>query len=166
MYHATRIFLSIYSTDLVDCSRSKFPDLTFMTGLRQSITRLLVAQDYRLASKFGGMSMDDRALSPDSNIAEPSSPVDPRVPGKKRSYERTRPGRRPAGSPDSMPTSPTSSGPSHDIPPFVPDAPGSPTSTSTATQSNESSAVLNDHWAAQVYADGLTVTKLPSGGER
>lgn len=144
---------------------SKFPDVSFMSELRSNITTLLAEQDGRFPAQRGSLGLDEASWS-GSNSAEPASPVESRAPGKRRSYERTRPGR---GSPQSplsdrmAPLSPTSS---QDLPPYVPEVPGSPTSTSTATRSNISSAILNDHWARRVFSDDHSVTRIPFVGAR
>lgn len=134
-----------------------------MADLRRDITELLLEQDGRFAARLTRLSLDDGPASSGSNSTEPGSPLESRVPGKRRSYERARPGIFSSRLPQSPPFSPTSS--QGGAPPYVPDVPGSPTSTSTTTQSNLSAAILNDHWARLVFTGSNSVTGLPSGGE-
>ncbi|KAL1968322.1 hypothetical protein VTN77DRAFT_1851 [Rasamsonia byssochlamydoides] len=155
----------MFLKELEDLMQNKYPDVPFMADLRGSITTLLTEQDGRFAAQLAALSLEEPDWS-GSSIAEPAGPVGSRGPGKRRSYERARPRLRSSQSPllDSMaPLSPTSS---QDVPPSVPDVPGSPTtSNSTATRSNLSSAVLNDHWARNVFSDDNSVTRIPYSGE-
>jgi hypothetical protein len=122
---------------------SKRVDMHFMAELRKSILTLLEEQDSRFAAHLATLSLSPTGSSMNSSMVSGGSLEVPGV-GKRRSYERTR---RHQPSPLHSPTS-SHEGP----PPWVPEVPVSPISTSTTTQSNISSAILNDHWAKDVFA--------------
>ncbi|CRG85992.1 hypothetical protein PISL3812_02995 [Talaromyces islandicus] len=153
-----RMFLQ----ELEDMMRNKAPDVRFLTELRGTVMSLLSEQDGRLAASMAGLSLG-RSDSSASSSLDPGSPAEQRHgPGKRRSYERARPGLRPSSS-YFPPMSPTSS---QDVPPpWVPEVPSSPTSTSTTTMSNLSSAILNDHWAKDIFAKAVSVTPILASGE-
>ncbi|OKL62854.1 hypothetical protein UA08_01720 [Talaromyces atroroseus] len=126
--------------------RSKRVDAHFMAELRKNILRLLEEQDSRFTAHLASLSLSPTGSSMNSSIVSGSSQEGHGV-GKRRSYERARPGFRPHPAPLHSPAS-SHEGP----PPWVPEVPVSPISTSTTTQSNISSAILNDHWAKDVFA--------------
>jgi hypothetical protein len=137
---------------------SKLSDLSFLVTLRGDINVLLAKQINHLPSRLATTTLDSPD-SPESITAEQGSPIRGHGPRQRRSYERPRPNTR---LPPSVPLSPVLS---QDIPPFVPEIPGSPTSNSTTTQSN-TSVSLSDHWAKKVFPDDLSVTRIPSSTER
>ncbi|KAH8692627.1 hypothetical protein BGW36DRAFT_23436 [Talaromyces proteolyticus] len=151
----------MFLQELEDMMQNKAPNAHFMAELRSSLTTLLSEQDGRLAARLAGFSIG----RPDSSVSsslDPGSPIEHHGPGKRRSYERARPGVGPSHFP---PISPTSSSQGA-APPWVPEVPSSPTSTTTATtMSNLSSAVLNDHWARDIFADDTFSTPIPADGE-
>jgi hypothetical protein len=123
---------------------------------------LLSEQDGRLAATMAGVSIG-RSDSSASSSLDPGSPVEQHHgPGKRRSYERARPGLRTSSS-YFPPMSPSSS--QGAPPPWVPEVPSSPTSTSTTTMSNLSSAVLNDHWAKHIFANTISTTPILASGD-
>lgn len=146
--------LSVYN------SCSKAIDVRFMGDLRKSILMLLEEQDGRFAARLAGLSLGRSNSSTSSSINSGISQEGHGV-GKRRSYERTRQGFRPHPSPLHSPTSTNDS-----APPWAPDVPGSPISTSTTTQSNLSSAILNDHWAKDIFTSSGPAIRFPVIGER
>ncbi|KKA21291.1 hypothetical protein T310_4667 [Rasamsonia emersonii CBS 393.64] len=159
----------MFLKELEDLMQDKSPDVPFMADLRSSITTLLAEQDGRFAAQLGALTLEGANWS-GSNSVEPAAPVESRGPGRRRSYERARPALRSPQFPLSDSTAPAPLSPSassQDVPPYVPDVPGSPTtSNSTATRSNISSAILNDHWARKVFSDDNSVTRIPYSGQR
>lgn len=138
--------------------RSKLPDISLMSSLRNRIQSLLSEQENRLSSRLGSVSLDGHLSSSNGSVA--GSPVSDRRPQNRRSYERTRP---PHLSPQS-PLSPSSATFSSDVPPSAPDDPGSPLTGSTTSQSMGPGTI--DHWAKQVFLGDLSVTPMPCVGKR
>ncbi|KAL4882855.1 hypothetical protein BJY04DRAFT_186190 [Aspergillus karnatakaensis] len=156
------IRLSKYRTflgELENLIRDVGPNHLLMSRLRERFKELLVHQDSRLTRRMGALSVTTSSTS-STNSTAPSSPRSDRKPRTRRSYERARPSH--LASP--TPTSP-SSGSFFDIPPLVPPAPGSPV-TSSATSYSLGSNALADHWAAQVFFQPRTETRLPNKGDR
>ncbi|EED19703.1 conserved hypothetical protein [Talaromyces stipitatus ATCC 10500] len=151
----------LFLQELQDVVQNKTVDFRFLANLRKSIMSVLEEQDGRFAARLAGLSLDPPG-SPTSSSSFSGGSVDAHAGGvgKRRSYERTRPGFRPQPSPLHSPTSTNDS-----APPWAPDVPGSPISTSTTTQSNLSSAILNDHWAKDVFSYRGPMIKLPMTGE-
>ncbi|KAL5339166.1 hypothetical protein BJX70DRAFT_364560 [Aspergillus crustosus] len=149
----------IFLNELEKLIRESGPDHLRLSRLREKFRELLVQQDTRLAQRMGALSMTTSSSS-SSNSTAPSSPLSDRKPRTRRSYERARPSH--LASP--TPTSP-SSGSFFDIPPLAPAAPGSPV-TSTATSHSLGPNALSDHWAAQVFFQRRTDTRLPTRGEK
>jgi hypothetical protein len=117
---------------------------------------LLSVQDNRLASRLGRMNLG-RTPSNSSSSAGPSSPVSDRRPGRRRSYERTRPGNRPP----TAPMSPSSGTTFSDRPPSVPEAPSSPLTSATAGSARSGvSDVIREHWCKEVFKVNKTSTPL------
>ncbi|KAL4768134.1 hypothetical protein BDW60DRAFT_198526 [Aspergillus nidulans var. acristatus] len=138
--------------------REAGPDYLFMSRLREQFQELSVKQDGRLARRLGAMSVSSSSSS--SNSTAPSSPMGDRKPRIRRSYERARPAHL-----SPVPTSP-SSGSFLDIPPpRAPAVPSSPVTSSAASHSLGSN-IANEHWAAQVFFQPRTETRLPARGDR
>lgn len=136
-------------------------DYALMADMRRDLNALLSEQDRQVAARLANLSLDrmqpattrpSHYLGPDSGGPNGRG----RDPSRRRSYERARSGIR-------RPISPS---PARGVPPQAPGVPGSPTSTSTATHSNLSSAILNDHWARNIFADDVTQTRIAANGER
>lgn len=153
----------LFLEEVKDIVQNKTIDYRFMNNLRTIIMAVLEEQDGRFAARFGGLSLGGGrpgSSRSSSNFSGNSIDVDYHGVEKRRSYERTRSGFRPHPSPLHSPTSTNDS-----APPWAPDAPGSPISTSTTTQSNLSSAVLNDHWAKNVFSYRGPLRRFPVQGE-
>lgn len=145
------------------CSRGH--DSPLLAGFRSGIKSLLAAQEKRLAPRLSRMSLG-RNPSSSGNAVEPASPVSDRrrsdTRRRRRSYERTRP---PHLSPQS-PLSPVS-GTFSDIPPSVPEAPGSPLTGSASATTNASTNtsmqpdIIQFHWIKEVFTSYDTETALP-----
>ncbi|KAL4810290.1 hypothetical protein BDV18DRAFT_55618 [Aspergillus unguis] len=153
----------VFLKELEDLIREAGPDYLHMSRLREGFRVLLAQQDSHFARRMGGLSITS-ASSTSSNSTAPNSPVSDRRPRNRRSYERARP---PHLSP--TPTSP-SSGSFFDIPPLAPKAPGSPVTSSATSHSlgshSMNSNALSDHWAAQVFFQPRTETRVPNQGDR
>lgn len=121
---------------------------------------LLKEQDSRFAAHMANLSFSPSGSSMGSSTDSANFHESHGV-GKRRSYERTRRGSRPHLSPLQSPTSSSHDG----APPWVPEVPVSPVSTSTATQSNLSSAILNDHWAKDIFSHYGPAIRFPVIGE-
>ncbi|QGA12965.1 hypothetical protein EYB26_000610 [Talaromyces marneffei] len=151
----------LFLHELQDVVQNKTIDYRFMSNLQKSILAVLEEQDSRFAARLAGLSLGRPGSSTSSsNFSGNSLEVEGHGIEKRRSYERTRSGFRPHPSPLHSPTSTNDS-----APPWAPDVPGSPISTSTTTQSNLSSAVLNDHWAKDVFSYRGPLMKFPVIGD-
>ncbi|CBF83813.1 predicted protein [Aspergillus nidulans FGSC A4] len=144
--------------ELEDLIKEAGPDYLFMSRLREQFQELLVKQDGHLARRLGALSVSSSSSS--SNSTAPNSPMGDRKPRTRRSYERARPVHL-----SPVPTSP-SSGSFLDIPlPRAPAVPSSPVTSSAASHSLGSN-IANEHWAAQVFFQPRTETRLPARGDR
>ncbi|KAL1973893.1 hypothetical protein VTN31DRAFT_5453 [Thermomyces dupontii] len=150
----------MFLTEIQEVLQSGRADYALMADMRRDLNALLSEQDRQVAARLANLSLDrmqpattrpSHYLGPDSGGPNGRG----RDPSRRRSYERARSGIR-------RPISPS---PARGVPPQAPGVPGSPTSTSTATHSNLSSAILNDHWARNIFADDVTQTRIAANGE-
>ncbi|KAL4916282.1 hypothetical protein BDW62DRAFT_186420 [Aspergillus aurantiobrunneus] len=148
----------VFLKELEDLIKEAGPDLLLISRLREGFKELLVQQDSGLARRLGTMSVSSSSSS-SSNSTTPSSPVSDRRPRARRSYERARPAHL-----SPTPTSPSSDS-FFDMPPLAPAAPASPV-TSSGTSHSLGSNTLSDHWAAHVFFQPRTETRLPNRGDR
>ncbi|KAJ5155555.1 hypothetical protein N7492_008358 [Penicillium capsulatum] len=159
--------------ELGDLVKDRGHDSPLLAGFRSGVKSLLAVQEKRLVPSLSRLSLGRNPPSSGS-AAEPISPVSDRRRNdrrRRRSYERTRP---PGLSPQS-PLSPVS-GTFSDVPPSVPEAPGSPltgsasattnTSTNASTSTSIQPDVIQYHWIKDVFTGYDTETPLPPSREK
>ncbi|KAJ5135579.1 uncharacterized protein N7515_004857 [Penicillium bovifimosum] len=145
--------------ELNGLATNNYHDPRAFASLQENMKTLLSIQDNRLASRLGRMNLGRTPSNSSSSAGPPSSPISDRRPGRRRSYERTRPGKRPPTGPMSSSSATTFS----DTPPSVPEPPSSPRTSATAGSARSGvSDVIRDHWCKEVFRTNTTSTPLRS----